>query len=366
MKLILCFVVAAICCAVSAEPTVSNVRASQRTDGTGVVDVYYDLSGGTELMKARVVFSNDGGATWNVVPNSASVVGDVGACVRNGTNKHIVWDPGDDAPQVHWPQAKAKVIVDQYASGPTMVVNLPGTATLELVRIPAGSFKMGSNDPWSQDCEKPVHDVNIGYSFWMGKYEVTVRQWRAIMDGNSSVNPGDDHPFGCSWNSVAGPGGFLQKLEEYVQSSGQGAMSFRLPTEAEWEYACRAGSTTRFYYGDSNCDPTGFACDLMSYAWYYGNNYPSTTKAVGLKIPNAFGLYDMHGNVMEFCWDWWHDNYNGAPSDGSGWLTSTSSYRVMRGGWYAESAIWCRSSNRRQAETTTYSDSTGFRVVRVP
>jgi len=129
--------------------------------------------------------------------------------------------------------------------------------------------------------------------------------------------------------------------------------TYRLPTEAEWEYACRAGTTTRYYFGDD-------ANQLGDYAWYDGNSQ-KTTHPVGQKKPNAWGLYDMSGNVWEWCEDNWHDSYKNAPSDGSAWLTNDNNYHILRGGsWYYYPRD-CRSAYRDLSGSPYF--SLGFRVV---
>jgi formylglycine-generating enzyme required for sulfatase activity len=158
--------------------------------------------------------------------------------------------------------------------------------------------------------EGPQHRVTI-QSFWMGKYPITQRQWQAVMGENPSYFKGDNRPVeNVSWEDVVA---FCQRLSEKT------GKTYRLPSEAEWEYACRAGTTTPFYFGET------ITTDLVNYHGEYPyaaapeGVYREETTEVGIFPPNAFGLYDMHGNVWEWCADPWHDNYNGAPTDGSVW-----------------------------------------------
>ncbi len=234
---------------------------------------------------------------------------------------------------------------------PPFTENLPNGVTLEMVGLPAGQFLMGSpdSDPDARDNEKPQHQVKVN-SFAIGKYPVTQAQYQAVMGTNPSrfqnnpQNPVED----VSWNDAQA---FCQKLSQIT------GKSFRLPTEAEWEYACRAGTTTRFYFGDD-------ANQLGDYAWYKGNSQ-QTTHPVGQKKPNAWGLYDMSGNVWEWCEDDWHDNYIGAPKDGSAWLKNGNDNRSpLRGGsWYNVPAN-CRSAYRNFTYRPDYSlINDGFRVV---
>ncbi len=233
--------------------------------------------------------------------------------------------------------------------------NLPGGVKLEMVRIPAGSFQMGSpdNEPGRSSDEGPVHTVKIDYDFYIGKYEVTQAQWKAVMGENPvyRCGIGDDYPVThISWNDCQA---FIDKLNRLNIGS------FRLPSEAEWEYACRAGTNTRFYFGNSlgsgdNCEDCkagflpGRRCDYM---WYCGNSDDPGgpefgARPVGQKLPNAFGLYDMHGNVWEWCQDEYHPDYNGAPTDGSAWQGQGINARVLRGGAWSYKARYCRSASR--------------------
>jgi formylglycine-generating enzyme required for sulfatase activity len=231
----------------------------------------------------------------------------------------------------------------------TQTFNLGGGVTLEMVYIPPGSFQMGSpNDEEGRySDEGPVRRVTLD-GFWMGKYPVTQAQYRAIMGSNPSHFTGDNRPVeSVSWNDAKE---FFRKLSDRT------GKTFTLPTEAQWEYACRAGTTTRYSFGDD-------AGRLGEYAWYSGNSN-SQTHPVGQKKPNAWGLYDMHGNVLEWCLDDWHDNYNGAPVDGSRWGDGTGSGRVMRGGGWGFSAGLCRSACRPTWDTPEYRwYDYGFRAV---
>jgi len=198
--------------------------------------------------------------------------------------------------QQHWHAMKAA----------DLLIDLGGGVTMEMVRIPAGSFQMGADDSWAYSDEQPVHEVTISKDFYMGQTEITQAQWLAVMGTNPAqyYGVGDNYPvYYVSWDDCQN---FITALNQL----GQG--TFRLPSEAEWEYACRAGTTTRFYFGDS--DGCGTLCEdcaagvlpgnRTDYMWYCGNNgsYGSVdygSKEVGLLEPNGFGLYDMHGNVFE-------------------------------------------------------------------
>ncbi|MEI8376370.1 MAG: formylglycine-generating enzyme family protein, partial [Planctomycetota bacterium] len=227
----------------------------------------------------------------------------------------------------------------------TQVVDLGGGVKLDLVLIPAGSFKMGD------DSEKPVHKVTITKPFCLGKYEVTQEQWEAVMGNNPSRFKDPKNPVEqVSWDDCQQ---FLVKLNAKV--GGQGG-KFVLPTEAQWEYACRAGSTGKFCFGDDEEQ-------LGEYAWYSSNS-GSKTHPVGEKKPNAFGLYDMHGNVWEWCQDWYGTYGAEAVDDPSG--PTTGSNRVNRGGGWRYNGWHCQSAYRFINVPGYRHGILGFRVSRVP
>jgi len=225
------------------------------------------------------------------------------------------------------------------------VVGLGLGVDLELVRIPAGSFVMGSNK--GEGDERPLHLVTIPRPFRLGKHQVTQRQWQAVMGSNRSHFKRPDCPVESV--SLYECRGFLKKLSEMT------GRNFTLPSEAEWEYACRAGSITEFCFGD---DESG----LDEFGWYYANS-GGKPHPVGQKRPNAWGLYDMHGNVSEWCEDAGHDSYAGAPTDGSVWKPEgRSAQRILRGGSYGLPAKYCRSAYRTACSSKYRWSSTGCRV----
>ncbi len=221
---------------------------------------------------------------------------------------------------------------------------------LEMVAIPRGKFMMGSSE---YDWEKPIHEVTVS-PFYMGKYPVTQEQWQAIaqlekieidLDPNPSHFKGDKKPVdSVSWDMGVE---FCKRLSRLT------GKNYRLPSEAEWEYACRAGTTTKYYFGDS-LDPS------MA---NYGQNLGGTS-LVGRFPPNSFGLYDMHGNVWEWCLDDSHGNYNGCPTDGSAWLNRNDSQeggrlKCIRGGAWFNHPQDCRSAYRTYHDLDDY--YVGFR-----
>ncbi len=217
---------------------------------------------------------------------------------------------------------------------------------MKFVLIPAGEFQMGSTD--GDDNERLVHTVRISQPFYLGKYPVTQAQWEAVMKNNPSRFKGDpNRPVEMvSWEEVQD---FIRQLNER-----EGVSSYRLPTEAEWEYAARAGSTTAYSFGDDSSQ-------LGEYAWYWGNA-EKTTHSVGQLEPNAWGLYDMHGNVWEWIHDWYGEYPTEAVTDPSG--PSSGSYRVLRGGGWLDGAGRCRSASRLNGTPGDRSYDLGFRLLR--
>ena len=246
----------------------------------------------------------------------------------------------------------AKVVADETRIGSPTVTSthrfeLPGGVILEMVNLPGGQFTMGGD---RFDDEKPRHQVQVA-PFAIGKYQVTQAQWRAVMGNTPARFKGENRPIETvSWKDAVE---FIERLNRMVIGGG-----FRLPTEAEWEFAARAGSTTEYCYGD---DPQL----LGDYAWF-ADNSDSQTHEVGLKRPNQFGLHDMHGNVWEWCEDDWHGSYQGAPTDGSAWIDANRGLgRVLRGGGWDRNAVDCRSAGRGRNVPGVRRDDLGFRLLRI-
>lgn len=236
----------------------------------------------------------------------------------------VVISPGCDKESSHLPKS--------------LSIDLGGEISLELVLVDAGYFMMGSNK--GRPDEQPVRKVTIAKPFYMGKYEITQEQWEAVMGANPSHFKGEKNPVdSVSWEDCQA---FLKKLSEKAPGK-----IFKLPTETQWEYACRAGSKTEYTHGD---DVQG----LKNYAWFDANNPPQTSRPVGLKKPNAWGLYDMHGNVWEWCADWYNTYDNAA--------TSSESERVLRGGSWGSDSQNQRSARRNRREPGYQNRSAGFRL----
>jgi formylglycine-generating enzyme required for sulfatase activity len=219
---------------------------------------------------------------------------------------------------------------------------------MKFVLIQAGEFTMGSpENEEDHQGDETQHKVKMTRPFYMQTTEVTQAQWKAVMENNPSRFKGDDLPVEMvSWDDAQE---FIKKL------SAKESVKYRLPTEAEWEYACRAGSTTRFCFGDDESK-------LGEYAWY-NKNSENKTHPVGTKKPNGWGLYDMHGNVWEWCQDWYNENYykTSPPEDPQG--PASSEYRVLRGGCWLLDDDSCRSADRWFGPSV-HGGYIGFRAAR--
>jgi formylglycine-generating enzyme required for sulfatase activity len=232
-----------------------------------------------------------------------------------------------------------------------LTLDLGGGVTMEFVLIRPGWFLMGSNNGLSD--EKPVHKVTISKAFYLAKTPTTQEQWHAVMGTNPSNFKGAKNPVEeVTWYDCQA---FNRKLAEKVGRR----LKCHLPTEAQWEYACRAGSTGNFCYGD---DETR----LGDYAWFRGNTedgiHPSgMTHPVAQKKPNAWGLYDMHGNVWEWCEDWKGEYPSGEVTDPTG--APSGSSRVCRGGSFMYPPRFCRSASRPAGPPRIPNWDLGFRVV---
>ncbi|MBM3860339.1 MAG: formylglycine-generating enzyme family protein [Verrucomicrobia bacterium] len=228
-----------------------------------------------------------------------------------------------------------------------MTIELGDGVKMEFILIPTGSFRMGSD---KRPDTKPMHRVEFTKPFYMGKYEVTQEQWEKVMGNNPSRFKDTKNPVdSVSWDDCQK---FIAKLKEKMR--GQ---TFRLPSEAEWEYACRAGSITDYCYGDKK-DKLG------DYAWFKDNSGQSS-HPVGQKKPNRWGLYDMHGNVSEWCQDAWHDTYKGAPTDGSAWIQAGALDGVHRGGHLTCLSGYLHSDYRYRYPHGARSSALGLRLVAV-
>jgi formylglycine-generating enzyme required for sulfatase activity len=252
--------------------------------------------------------------------------------------------------------------------------DLDNSIGLDMVLIPGGTFMMGSPDTELDryDDEGPQHDVTVPTLF-MGKFPMTQAQWRVVaetypqvkqdLDPDPANFKGDNRPVEqVSW---------LDAVEFCARLSRETGREYRLPTEAEWEYACRAGTTTPFYFGETiTTDLANYGGEGQRYGQGpEGTSRGETTEVGSLANANPFGLYDMHGNVWEWCQDHWHDNYEGhPPTDGRAWLfseqgESSDRQRVLRGGSWTYTPWYCRSACRVISNPDARNYNGGFRVV---
>ncbi|QLE53909.1 formylglycine-generating enzyme family protein (plasmid) [Nostoc sp. C057] len=256
---------------------------------------------------------------------------------------------------------------------PTNKIDLGNKVILEMVPIQSGIFLMGAPETKkdSRDSESPQHSVTI-QNFCIGKYPVTQAQWRAVaalprinkeLEADPSNFKGEQRPVEqVSWHDAVE---FCDRLSSHTKRQ------YRLPSEAEWEYACRARTTTPFHFGETITSELASYNATETYGAGVKGTYREETTPVGsFEVANAFGLYDMHGNVLEWCLDDWHDNYEGSPTDGSAWLDNNDDNLsqkqgnvVLRGGSWRNYSGYCRSAYRYSDTQDYYSYHIGFRIV---
>jgi formylglycine-generating enzyme required for sulfatase activity len=236
-----------------------------------------------------------------------------------------------------------------------------------MVAIPEGRFVMGSpeDEPQRSRSESPQHTVTLK-SFFLGKYPVTQAQWKAVAalpQVNRELDPKPSHF--KSANRPVEQVSCYEAVEFCSRLSQKTGRQYRLPSEAEWEYACRAGTMTPFHFGETITPELANYNGNDTYGAGVKGDYRKETTPVGsFGVANAFGLYDMHGNVWEWCADQWHGNYEGAPTDGRVWLDDNDNQRhVLRGGSWLGNPRYCRSASRHYIDAVYGYNYVGFRVV---
>jgi formylglycine-generating enzyme required for sulfatase activity/uncharacterized caspase-like protein len=268
--------------------------------------------------------------------------------------------------------AKGEEVKREKRQSQYFTEDLGNGVILEMIAIPSGKFLMGSPKREESDDEKPQHQVTV-QSFFIGKHPVTQAQWRRVaalpkvnrdLEADPSRFKGNNRPVErVSWYDAVE---FCSRLSQYTNKQ------YRLPSEAEWEYACRAGTTTAFHFGETITTELANYDGDSTYASEPKGKYRQQTTDVGSFPPNSFGLYDMHGNVWEWCQDTWHGSYQGAPTDGNPWFDDKNSLAqkpgaaVLRGGSWVNSPNYCRSASHNSpygAERAYIYDCFGFRVV---
>lgn len=360
---------------------VKNLKTGQ-TGSRGFAQ--YDLVGKPGEKQADVTVHIElGGERYPA--DKLSLSGDFGAGVKVGVGKQIFWDVLKDMPAGFEGEAVWDVeasgggigasAVAQSASRPAAAATdssprgfTDPTTGMEFMYVPGGCYQMGDTFGDGDSNEKPVHEVCVN-SFYMGKFEVTNAQYRKFKPGHNSGDyegnslNGDNQPVvNVSWNDAV----------EYARwLSGQSGRSYRLPTEAEWEYAARGGTTTRNYWGNGKGDACGYANvnDLTSkrvnnFSWEHHNcddGYAVTAPAGSFR-PNGFGLYDMMGNVWEWCSDWYDEKYYHKSPRSNPQGSSSGQYRVVRGGSWGDGPGDVRASFRSGSGPGNWSSDFGFRL----
>ncbi len=383
---------------------VTNLTATPCTPWNGLVDITYSLECDTPDAVMAVSFQGYN-RDWNESIPMTTLTGDGagGELLPAGGPYHIAWDSANDWPEGHTSEftvtatAEVKETTPLYlvvnlntgavtpsTTGPDLSDDTCRTTELWLRRIPKGTFTMGSPvGEVGRYSDETQHQVTLTEDFYIGVFEITQKQYSLIYGSNPSSYKGDTRPVEyVSYNTIRGTGStagagwpayghavdsgsFLGKLRAKT------GKTFDLPTETQWEYACRAGTTTALNTGKNLTSTDKDSAMAEAGRYYYNQNdgkggYSEHTK-VGSYLPNAWGLYDMHGNVWEWCLDWWiSDLGSSAVTDPKG--PNSGSHRVGRGGsWYGY-AQNCRSANRNDCGNTPSYDyvSSGFRVVLLP
>ncbi len=335
-----------------------NVPAVERT-----VMVTYDLEADNA---AEIIVEYTRDSIWNTV-SADRLTGDFGLGIAPGTGHSITWDYSDTFDG----EAPTQIFLRLTADDGNLVVTLPGAVEIVFRKIEAGTFTQGSPElePGHEADESPQRAVTVSEDFYMSIFEITQEQWLALTAPAfdpltcgqfSSFNPsfhwGDcQRPVeSVTWDDLMGPDGYISRLNDENQGT------YSLPTEAQWEYACRAGTTSGFSNGtdpsvtdnspDANLDPIG---------WYNSNTLQP--QPVGTRAANAWGLYDMHGNVSEWCSDLYGPYDAGAQVDPTG--PETGDNRIVRGGGWSDTSVNCRSAERGDLDPAEFAGSVGFRVA---
>ena len=249
--------------------------------------------------------------------------------------------------------------------GPEREKPFLNTLGMRFVWIDKGEFSMGSSsrENGHQAYESPVRKVRIGRPFWIGAYEVSQDAWEKLMGNNPSYTRDPLRPVDSVSHSMAME--FCDRLTASERKNGLIGRNqyYLLPSEAQWEYVCRAHTTTPFFYGNSLSSKDANFDGNYPYGGASKGAYRNKTTLTGFFKPNGFGVYDMHGNLMEWCSDIWHDSYRGAPEDHTSWVKGKQGVHVLRGGAFSSAGTDCRSASRMKSEGTVSHKSFGFRVI---
>jgi len=307
---------------------------------------------------------------WEVQSYQSWVSTETGDRVGSATIYYTVNPNSEATREGHIRAGRSWFRVNQDAAASELTVSLPGDIPMELVFIPPGTFQMGSpvNERGRRSWED-LHEVSLSKGYYIGKYEVTQAQWTALMDSNPAISAGvgDNYPvYYVTWNEIAGPDGFIERLNEHLESTGQsGAGAFRLPTEAEWEMAARGGTQTRFSFGDAlECgDEACESCAIFDTNMWWCGNTEDHAEPVGGKTANAYGLYDVHGNLNEWVQDGWEEHLGTEPQTDPV-AAGDDERKVTRGGSYFSQPRFNRSAIRHGGFPNSSGRTTGFRIAR--
>ena len=375
-----------------ADVTVKDVSVKPRWPWNGLVDVTYSIvcketDDDGKLKDVYVDFTAIDGDRGQEIPMRTLTGDGAKDPVKDGGPYTVTWDASKDAPTLN--SSELKVQIHAIAGGaPYLVIDLltwkkhytsqpPDlnddtcrTTELWLRQVKPGTFKMGHAN--GNDNEKPVHEVTITKMFYIGVFECTQKQWELVMKGTNRETPsyfkGSTRPVeyvtyneirGTKWPADEYDGCDSSAFMGRLRAKLDNKLAFDLPTEAQWEFAARGGNESKGYtYSGSN--------NIGDVAWY-GERWSSAHHVVGKKNPNELGLYDMSGNVWEWCLDWYDSNYYGSsPKDNPVGPTNTGSYRVKRGGHWNNGGYYCGSADRYYGNPSYADDGSGFRVVCLP
>jgi len=338
-------------------PEVSNFSFAQRTDGSMLIDAYYDvLDADGDLLTVNMQASEDGGETWAV--SCDSIFGDIGENIISGTGKQIIWKFGAEHPGVFSEEYRVRILVDD-----SYIESIEG-----MVFVQGGTFEMGDHFNEGSGSELPIHEVTLK-SFYIGQYEVTQAEYTAVIGSNPahSNGVGDNYPvYYVSWhdaaeycNALSIQKGLTPCYDLSDWSCDFSAYGYRLPTEAEWEYASRGGVNWTDNYRYS-----GTTDNLGDYVVYNANAL-GHTEVVGNKLSNQLDIYDMSGNVWEWCNDWWLTGYYSSSPANNPTGPDNGYTHVKRGGSWNQNASYCRVAERESGDWEDCgSNVKGIRVLR--
>jgi len=346
--MLMLFALSALAQDVNHAPYVSNVHAEQRS-GTKLVDITYDVDDADgDLLNITVAVSNGGGKTFDV--NAKTFTGDVGYGIAPGKGKKIAWDAGVDWPNAYGTNYVVRITANDGQYGTSTIIGNDGAP---MALVPASEFLMGDSFNEGNSNERPPHTVYLD-AFYMDIYEVTNAQYMKFMQATGHEAPSylNDRDFNDPNQPVVGVR--WHEAVAYAEWAGK-----RLPTEAEWEKAARGGlAEKRYPWGD------GLTHDNANFTGTGGKDVWSKTSPVGSFDPNGYGLYDMAGNVWEWCADWYSSNYYSVSPKSNPKGPDSGTYKVLRGGSWGDYFINdLRVANRSVLNPTNDSNNVGFRCV---